>query len=273
MRVKVVMRSPVATVGPEATIDDAKAAMTRDAVPEVPVVDDDGALLGIVTARDVAAASVSTVSVLAQWECPVAARRVRVRDAMTDDRWAVPPEMTIADVARGLATRRRHAVPVLDDRRVVGLVTARRVLAILLQDLPAQAQGPRHIVVRVGCDSEAPAVLGAAVDLVREHQAKLTVVQTLRRWPGIEDEPLASDFIADTARARLAALLPSDVRTAARVVLVRDGDGRTAVVDAARHDQADLIIADAASAPALMTTSPCAVLAIPASKGAVHAHR
>ena len=89
----------------------------------------------------------------------------------------------------------------------------------------------------------------------------------------MDDEPIASDLVRETSSRAVTALLPADVRPLARLVVVRGGAGDAAVVDAARRDEADLIVADSTSASSLLTTAPCAVLAIPSAQPILHAHR
>jgi hypothetical protein len=101
------------------------------------------------------------------------------------------------------------------------------------------------------------------VALVREHLATLTVVHTPPRWPGVDDDPLANLFIADTTHTQVSMLFPPDVRGVTRVVLVRGGHVADTVVDTARCEEADLVLAEPAAARALVAISPCAVLSIP----------
>ena len=226
MLVKVLMRSPVATVDPHASIDEVKAAMARDTVPEVPVVDGNGSFLGIVTARDVALASASTVPELAHWECRPVLHHVRVRDAMTEDRWAVPPDARVEDVAHDLAARWRDAAPILDDRRLVGLVTARQLLASLVRDLPVESfAGPRRIVVRVGYGDDEAAVLRVAADIVGDRHARVVVV----RGDGVTtllDAALREDADLIIAGAAVATALTRTAPCAVLAIPSSGGDGR-----------------------------------------------
>jgi CBS domain-containing protein len=263
MLVKVVMRTPIVTVRPGATLDEARAVMARDGLREVPVADAGGLLLGVVTARDVAGAGASTVPVLAQWDWLATGSHVCAGEVMTRDTWAVAPDAPIDEVAACLAARRRETVPVVDDRRIVGQVTVRQLLAAFVRELAgAGTRGPRRIVARVGCGAGGGAVLAAAVELARRHRAHLTLVHVLRAWPGVEDDPLAREMIVDSAHAALIARLPASVHDTARVITVPGGGG-AAIVDVACRDGADLILADPRSATDLAAVAPCAVLAVP----------
>jgi hypothetical protein len=88
------------------------------------------------------------------------------------------------------------------------------------------------------------------------------VVHTLTPWTCLEETPIATALLEETARTWLVSQLPRDTRDVVRVIVSAVG-GSAAVVTAAEEDAADLIVADADAAPQLMRVAPCAVLAVP----------
>jgi CBS domain-containing membrane protein len=107
--VKHLMKSPVVSLFAEQTVPLAEDIMRFKHIRHLPVIDDEGHLVGLVSHRDL-----------------LRARKpdLRVRDLMTRDVWTVTPD-TLASVAgRTLGDHRFGCLPVVDARHVVvGIVT------------------------------------------------------------------------------------------------------------------------------------------------------
>ncbi|MFE6691789.1 CBS domain-containing protein [Streptomyces sp. NPDC057743] len=119
MRVRDVMRTPVVTVAPDATLREAARAMARHTVGYL-VVASDGTVRGVVTDRDLAVRGLG-----AERSATAPVRDVAtapVRDVMTEQVHSVAPD---DDVDAAYRTMRRASVrrlPVLDAGRLVGVV-------------------------------------------------------------------------------------------------------------------------------------------------------
>jgi acetoin utilization protein AcuB len=145
MTVKDVMtRSPI-TIDPDAPLGTAMATMRDRDVRHLPVVDEQGGLVGMITDRDLRNAAFSPA--LAEYLSRGAQRRLRglaqslddmrVRDAMT---WAVvttSPGAPLAQAAAIMAEGRFGSLPVVEGGKLIGLVTERDVLKALASTLPA----------------------------------------------------------------------------------------------------------------------------------------
>ena len=128
------------TIDPEATVGAALDIMRTKHVRHLPVVDEAGALMGIVTDRDLRHAAFSSA---VQEYLPVRARRLarqigetlenlRVRDVMT---WAVVttgPETPVLSAALIMFESRVGSLPVIERGRLVGLLTEQDVLKALM---------------------------------------------------------------------------------------------------------------------------------------------
>ncbi len=100
-------------------------------IRHLPVVDETGRLLGILTDRDIRhAAFVPALADYLAWE----ARRLkapRVRDVMTWSVVTTHPDVTLAEASFTMFQRRIGSLPVVDNGRLVGILTERDVLAAL----------------------------------------------------------------------------------------------------------------------------------------------
>jgi len=127
--VKHLMSSPVVSLFAEQTLPLAEDIMRFKHIRHLPVIDDDGHLVGLVSHRDLLRAQISSLTGLTEKERRARQDAVRVRELMTRDLWTVHPE-TLASVAgQTMAEHRYGCLPVIDDQRVlVGIVTERDFL-------------------------------------------------------------------------------------------------------------------------------------------------
>lgn len=122
MEVKQVMNRQVIAVSPEEPVSVAARLMTRHNVGALPVRDRDGSLCGILTDRDVVTRCVAL-------ERPL--QETSVARVMTARVATVPPTASVDQAAAMLAKEQVRRLPVVEGRRLVGMVT--------LSDLSRQA--------------------------------------------------------------------------------------------------------------------------------------
>jgi CBS domain-containing protein len=127
--VKHLMSSPVVSLFAEQTLPLAEDIMRFKHIRHLPVVDDDGRLVGLVSHRDLLRAQISSLTGLTETQRRTRQEEVRVRELMTRDLWSVHPE-TLASVAgQTMAEHRYGCLPVVDDQHLlVGIVTERDFL-------------------------------------------------------------------------------------------------------------------------------------------------
>lgn len=131
MKVRDVMTIELLTVDPDTSLREATGLMKRSGIRHLPVVDRGGRLMGILTDRDIwHAAFVPALSEYLSWD-PRRLKAPRVRDAMT---WAVvttDPDATLVQAGLTMFQRRIGSLPVVENGRLVGILTERDVLAAL----------------------------------------------------------------------------------------------------------------------------------------------
>jgi acetoin utilization protein AcuB len=129
------MSSPVLTTSPDVPVDLAYRKMVENEIRRLPVVDDDGSLVGILSERDAR-------TVLMPHELTAASRRadfdtnpVLVRAAMTRTVFVVGPEENITDAVRIMHNRKVSGLPVVEHGRCIGMITVQDLLEVLLAAL------------------------------------------------------------------------------------------------------------------------------------------
>ena len=125
MLVQDVMKRPVVTIGPGATLEEAHRLMWERGIRHLPVVDERGELVGIVTDRDIRLAT----SALKPRPLSCDAK---VEEAMTHPVLTADPLDPVEDAARIMRTEKIGCLPVLEGRELVGIVTGVDLLDALI---------------------------------------------------------------------------------------------------------------------------------------------
>jgi CBS domain-containing protein len=140
-------RDPL-TVSPDATVEEVVRALREQELPGVPVVDGDGRCVGIVTEADLVLpddegdlhiphyvnlfGGTVFLEPLSRFEDRLRkAFASRASDMMTPDPDTVGPETTVREAARAIYETGHNRLPVVDDGRLVGVVTRVDVLGAL----------------------------------------------------------------------------------------------------------------------------------------------
>lgn len=106
MQVKDVMTTDVVTINEGQTVKQAAALMTRHRISGLPVINDDGMVVGIVSEFDV-----------------IGKPGRQVKDIMTGGLISVTQDTDLEDVAHILVHQKIKRLPVLDQGKLVGIVS------------------------------------------------------------------------------------------------------------------------------------------------------
>jgi CBS domain-containing protein len=129
MKVADAMSPDVITVAPQTPLKDAAALLARHRISGLPVVEDEQ-VVGVVSEADIVARSTGTRESRSflgelfrsrQREEGIAA--THVREAMSSPAITIAPGRPVAEAARVMVDRRVNRLPVVDDSRLVGIVT------------------------------------------------------------------------------------------------------------------------------------------------------
>lgn len=125
MLVRDIMRSPVVTITPGTTLEDAYRTMNEKGIRHLPVLRE-GKLVGIVTDRDLRLAT-SALSA-----APFAPGS-RVSAIMCQEPLSADPMDPVEDAARTMREKKIGCLPVLSDERIVGIITGIDLLDALMR--------------------------------------------------------------------------------------------------------------------------------------------
>jgi CBS-domain-containing membrane protein len=149
-----VMRGDVVTVSPDTAIEDAVRLMLDRHISGLPVIDDAGTAVGMVTEGDLLRrAELGTQKRISAWRAWLAAsgsaarnyvqsHARRVGEVMTVPVIGVTPDTALADIVQLMETHRIKRLPVLEHGRVTGIVTRADLLRALMRELPSAQVAP-----------------------------------------------------------------------------------------------------------------------------------
>jgi CBS domain-containing protein len=149
--VREIMDSNPETVHPDTSVEDVVATLRENELPGVPVVDDDGRCVGIVTEADLVLpdndgdlhiphyinlfGGTVFLEPLSRFEGRLRkAFASTAKDMMTSDPDTVRPETSVNEAARRIHRTGHNRLPVVDGGRLVGVVTRVDVLGALASE-------------------------------------------------------------------------------------------------------------------------------------------
>ena len=132
------MTADVLTVAPEERLELAGLLMERSRIRQLVVVDDDGRLLGLLSYR-------ALLRLLAARRSGTIEEGGRVEEFMIPDPITVTPDTPLREAVRLMIEHEVSALPVVDEARVVGILSEHDVATVagaLLDDSAAPAEEP-----------------------------------------------------------------------------------------------------------------------------------
>jgi acetoin utilization protein AcuB len=145
MDVRAIMtRNPI-SIEQDTPVGTAIDVMVERKIRHLPVVDATGAVVGIITDRDLRSAALAPA--LEQYLSKAARRRLRsigatleslrVKDAMTCNPITTTPDAAVSQAAALMLEKRIGSLPVIENGKLIGIVTDRDTVKALATQVPA----------------------------------------------------------------------------------------------------------------------------------------
>jgi len=129
-------------VSPDAPINDVLAMFKKEHIRRAPVLKD-GKLVGIISQGDLLNASPSSVTTLSVWEMNYLLSKVTVKQVMSKKVSTVDIDTPIEEAARIMADNKIGGMPVMNNGRVVGMITETDLFKVFLELMGARDKGIR----------------------------------------------------------------------------------------------------------------------------------
>lgn len=140
MRVRDVMSRNVHTVHATHSMPLAASIMDLEHVRHVPVIDDDRHVVGLITHRDILSAQLKAMATVPAGGPASLDLSVPVSRMMRTEVWTIQSSALAVSAARLLRDHRFGCLPVVDDGKLVGIVTESDLLALVTERLSPTAQ-------------------------------------------------------------------------------------------------------------------------------------
>lgn len=126
------MSGPVITVHEATVLREARQMLQTHAVRRLPVVDDGGKLVGIVTQNDIFKISASPVTDVQDYDLYHISGNLPVRQFMSAEPIVATPGETVVEVARRMLLHKVSGLPVVEADAIVGIITESNIFRMLI---------------------------------------------------------------------------------------------------------------------------------------------
>ena len=130
--VKDIMTTTLYTLKITDSLDMARRLMAERDVRHIPIVDDQGHLVGLVSQRDVLAASMSMLANLNEAERHAFNASTALQSMMTRAPSVVPETMSLREAALYMQTHQYGCLPVVRQGRLIGIITDSDFVAVAI---------------------------------------------------------------------------------------------------------------------------------------------
>jgi len=133
MRVRDLMTEQVVVIGHSDDLKVAEDIMRWKHVRHLPVVDDDGRLIGLITHRDLLRACVSSIADISRKEQDTLLRGIPVRSIMRTEMFTVEPDSDLRLAAETMLENKIGCVLAVEGEKLVGILTEADFVRYLLE--------------------------------------------------------------------------------------------------------------------------------------------
>ena len=169
------MTKDVVTITPERSMMKVSKVMKDKNISRVPVVDEAGKILGIISDRDVKDASPSKATTLDMHELYYLLSEIKTRDIMTKKPVTILEDETVEKAAVLMLEGNFGGLPVLNDNGVVvGIITDTDIFKVLVE-ISGIYEGGSQVCLQI---STAPGSLAPVLDFLKESGARIMSVMT-----------------------------------------------------------------------------------------------
>ena len=136
------MTKDVVTITPDVSIMKASRLMKEKRIGRLPVVDEDGRVVGIITDRDIRSASPSKATTLEMHELYYLLSELKTKDVMSKKPVCAKETDSVESIARLMMEKRFGGLPIVNaDNQLVGIITDSDIFKVLVDITGADRGG------------------------------------------------------------------------------------------------------------------------------------
>lgn len=133
---------------PDMVVTEIQKLMSDNKIRHVPIVNEAGKLVGLVTQRSLFGALRTEESDLSQFEVSYILSKVQAHHVMVEDVITIGQDVPAEEAARVMADERIGCLPVMGDGELVGIITDNDLFNAMLNLLGARRSGIRLVVLQ-----------------------------------------------------------------------------------------------------------------------------
>lgn len=152
-----VMQTDLVTIPPDTSLVEARDIISEKRIAHLLVVDKSGKFIGIVSDRDLKQSWASQATTLSNHELNYLLEKITMEMIMVKKIITVDPATTIERAAQTMQMHRISSLPVMEDQKLVGIITTNDVMGVLLQAIGIDRESMRLTVLaedRIGYIAE-----------------------------------------------------------------------------------------------------------------------
>jgi len=131
---------------PHMAVTEAQELMRVKKFRHLPILDEQGALIGLVTQRSLLKALPSDLRGFSRFEISYILAKIKAKDVMTKDVVTIDADMAIEEAARIMADEKIGCLPVCDGNRMVGIITDNDLFGIMVDLMGGRRKGIRMTI-------------------------------------------------------------------------------------------------------------------------------
>ena len=168
-------KNPI-TISPDASFYEARAIIRDKGIRHLPVVDKNHHLVGLVTDQDIREAAPSDATSLSVHELHYLLGKLKVSAFMTPKAKliTITPDIIIEKAVQLMHDHKIGCLPVLDEERLVGIITQTDVLDLFVDLFGLKKMGTRLTIAL----EDKPGELHGALEVIKNHHVNIIAVVT-----------------------------------------------------------------------------------------------
>lgn len=163
------------TISPDQTIPDAHAIMVENGVKRLPVMKNNK-LVGIVSREDIQSASPSKATTFSIGEITYLLSKTKIKHIMSKNIVTISPDALLEEAATLMRDQRVGFLPVVEDGKLVGIITESDIFDSFIELLGFREKGTRLTIEAI----DEPGIMSNLTSIISKSGANITRVAVYR---------------------------------------------------------------------------------------------
>ncbi len=131
---------------PDMSVTEIQELMRDKRFRHLPILGEDGNLIGLVTQRSLLRALPSDVSGFSRFEISYLLSKIKAKDVMTKEVFTIDDGMAVEEAARIMADKKIGCLPVFNEGNMVGIITDNDLFEVMIDLMGARRPGIRMTI-------------------------------------------------------------------------------------------------------------------------------